>query len=78
MIAFTSIHLGSFGVLVEPMPNGGYPHGSISEASAICSQGAEKVSACRLPSRKFVLNEAENPSNQAMLPIVCDCQSERP
>ncbi|KAA6421242.1 MAG: hypothetical protein FRX49_08728 [Trebouxia sp. A1-2] len=43
MAIFPGIPDTSFGVLVEPMPNGGYPHGSISEASAICSQGAEKT-----------------------------------
>ena len=62
MIAFTSIQPSRLQVLVEPVPNRVCPHGSISKASAIGSEGAEEVGACHLPSRKSVLDEAEKPS----------------
>ena len=77
IVTFTSRQPSRLQVLVEPVPNGGYPHANVSKASAIGSEGAEELGACHLPSRKSVLNEAEEPSKEAMLPIFCDCQSER-
>ncbi len=69
MMALTSIQLSRLQILVEPVPDTGCPHGSINKAAAIGSEGAEEVGACHLPSRKSVLNEAEKPSQEAMLPI---------
>ncbi len=78
MIALTSIQPSRLQVLVDPVPNGDCPHGSISKASGIGSEGTEEVSACHLPGRRSVLSEARRLSKEATLPILCDCQSERP
>jgi len=78
MIAFTSIQPSRLQVLVQPVPSRGCPHGSISKASAIGSEGPAEVGACHLPSRKSLLKEAEKLSKEAMLPVFCECQSERP
>ena len=78
MIALTSTQPSRLQVLVEPVPNGVRPHGNVSKASGVGSEGTEEVSACHLHGRKSVLSEARKLGKEATLPILCDCQSERP
>ena len=77
MIALTSTQPSRLQVLVEPVPNGARPHGNVSKASGVGSEGTEEVNACHLH-WKSVLSEARKLSKEATLPILCDCQSERP